>query len=966
MLCSKFSRSVLRGDNPCGDRSESLVTALADWYGWENYCNQYEINYSGNAESLAHSAGALLGLDANRINRIVKTVNKTTCTPAVYRKDGDCGCWQKIYRLDPATYVAKCPLNIKEQLAALWQQQKASSNSQGKQKRETTALNELLKGSSVQNFNQDNHWSAPVSHNGEIGEWKEKKVQKMYVNAATGESELALDKNNNPVMEKISEFVPFCDFDFIIERELAGDPGGYVLLVKRSTDGLQKRVVVTSDDCRLASSFEQAIEKGLGVDVSCNLSTHQLKALLRERRLGYRYREGKTYQLADRVGQQENGIWVFKDSQFLPDGTPTTEESTGICWNSNLGVSEQGSDVIKSPVIAPSDPEALPRLVAVMRQFFGSNFLPAFFILGYCAAAAHFQTIIKTEGRFPILNTYGPPGGGKTIAVKCGLSLFGYEWSSGAMVGDISPSALWEKGKLCGSLPICLDDPSDKVYNDLEQWIRSWYNATPRRRRWNVQQPHCALIVDANKACGEKLPATLSRLIRLWMPVTKDSDRSVWNELQEAQKKASGAFTSIINLGYPQQEVNELTAELIQYLSLAHERIASSLALIGVYTMKMATLAGIDPDEVKRYLMDVLCPNANDEESSQDALTHFLGIMATAQAENLLGGWNLRRCDDERGNYRSIAIEVGAFDLLDKHFKLPYSKKVIKTLIEQAGGKTRSTQSFDESKDLSQAYARALMLRQAEQKSNDENQSTMPVLQKKKRRCWEIPYSVAAEYIQFESPHPLTIPSLEELEEFESFDGLETCSVNEYEAASSDENSFSSSDCSFVAIDELDISTALEYEQQDVDCLDTQSQGKNSSIEHSRNAEELRNECFKLQAQLTGQEAQLRIDERNSTFNQLQTLLTTYSTVEAVVKLKKDLPAEDLISLFTPLNNLVRHWGIETIGTVWEQVPYNPQLHKSDEENITEGELVFVRFVGYKDGDNILCPAKVSRTMPSI
>ena len=29
-----------------------------------------------------------------------------------------------------------------------------------------------------------------------------------------------------------------------------------------------------------------------------------------------------------------------------------------------------------------------------------------------------------------------------------------------------------------------------------------------------------------------------------------------------------------------------------------------------------------------------------------------------------------------------------------------------------------------------------------------------------------------------------------------------------------------------------------------------------------------------------------------------------------------------------------------------------------------EGELVYIRFIGYQKGDNILYPAKVSRTLP--
>ena len=95
---------------------------------------------------------------------------------------------------------------------------------------------------------------------------------------------------------------------------------------------------------------------------------------------------------------------------------------------------------------------------------------------------------------------------------------------------------------------------------------------------------------------------------------------------------------------------------------------------------------------------------------------------------------------------------------------------------------------------------------------------------------------------------------------------------------------------------------------------------------------------------------------------------------------KPDLPAKNLTSLFTPLESLLKSWGYEPIGKPWEQVPYNPQLHQADTDDIEEGELVYVRFIGYCDRKSndrntaqitddtqqtqILCPAKVSRTLP--
>jgi molecular chaperone GrpE (heat shock protein) len=128
--------------------------------------------------------------------------------------------------------------------------------------------------------------------------------------------------------------------------------------------------------------------------------------------------------------------------------------------------------------------------------------------------------------------------------------------------------------------------------------------------------------------------------------------------------------------------------------------------------------------------------------------------------------------------------------------------------------------------------------------------------------------------------------------------------------------------------------------------------------------EELRQQCLRLRGELQQQKNQLTDDFRYSTFEQLQTLLTQYPAARKRAEAKPDLPAKNLCALFTPLENLLSSWGFETIGSAWEQVAYNPQLHQPDVEDITEGELVYVRFVGYRDGERILCPAKVSRTLP--
>ncbi|CAA9244931.1 hypothetical protein AVDCRST_MAG92-1732 [uncultured Coleofasciculus sp.] len=144
-----------------------------------------------------------------------------------------------------------------------------------------------------------------------------------------------------------------------------------------------------------------------------------------------------------------------------------------------------------------------------------------------------------------------------------------------------------------------------------------------------------------------------------------------------------------------------------------------------------------------------------------------------------------------------------------------------------------------------------------------------------------------------------------------------------------------------------------------------ESPGENSTSKMLLEIESLRTECLQLREALQQQRIELTTEFQHSTFQQLQTLLTNHPTVQKLVELKPDLPAKNLISLFISLDNLIESWGYESIGKVWEKVAYNPQLHQPDTGDIEVGELVYIRFVGYRKGDRILAPAKVSRILPT-
>ncbi len=126
----------------------------------------------------------------------------------------------------------------------------------------------------------------------------------------------------------------------------------------------------------------------------------------------------------------------------------------------------------------------------------------------------------------------------------------------------------------------------------------------------------------------------------------------------------------------------------------------------------------------------------------------------------------------------------------------------------------------------------------------------------------------------------------------------------------------------------------------------------------------LQQECERLRQDLEIQPTQIAQALQHAIFDKLQTLLTSYPSIQKITQHQPDLPAKNLTALFTPLDNLRQDWGWQTIGTAWEAVPYDPQLHQPDSSDIQPGDIVYIRFVGYRQGDHILCPAKVSRSLP--
>jgi hypothetical protein len=702
-LGTDTSREILNGSCPTGDRSEALATALNEWYGWQNWAKENNIPITGTPEDLAHYAGGQLGIDSERVERILKTIDIVSSDPAALHRGGEESCWKKIRRLDKVTFEAKCPAHIKDDIKAEWQR-----NSSKPSEDRSAGTADL----------QQNHWQAPTVWNGEIG-W--------------------LIEKENENGEPISKFFPKCNFDFQIESELSSEAGGgLVLQVKRSLDRFQKRVIISSQDYGAVKDFEATLKRVYQSGVVCNLKTEHLKALIHVKLREYRNRGGLTYRLQDRAGQQADGHWVFKDCQITKDGVWSAEPNSDWVFNEDLG----SEDKTPQPSVAPPNPNALKPLVAAMRKFHGAEgIFPAMIGLGFTAAGVHYQTIIKKERRFPQLNFVGDAGSNKTVCAANALSLVGWLNGDGLMSG-VSESKLYECLKLTGSLPLCLDDPLKS--RELDEILKRLYNAIPRRVRGNYQEPHSPLMVTSNHAIGDQQLATLTRMLQVPVYRQTDGDLNAWDEMVEAMEGVSGCLPDLIKLGYPKEEIKQLEGELRSHLPKSHPRIASSMALILWYAMAVAKLADFDAESIKQYAITQLCPIANAADSNADSITDFIDKLSALKSDALVGDWNCLVVETKAG--KALAIQMSqVFPLVDKHFNPVYSRKVLEALIAKSGGTLQSVQKFHTNRDESLAYYRAKLTAEDEPKEPEY----------KPKRCVLIPSDLIKGYMDdWKSPTP--------------------------------------------------------------------------------------------------------------------------------------------------------------------------------------------------------------------
>ncbi|MBF2077060.1 MAG: helix-turn-helix domain-containing protein [Synechococcales cyanobacterium T60_A2020_003] len=124
--------------------------------------------------------------------------------------------------------------------------------------------------------------------------------------------------------------------------------------------------------------------------------------------------------------------------------------------------------------------------------------------------------------------------------------------------------------------------------------------------------------------------------------------------------------------------------------------------------------------------------------------------------------------------------------------------------------------------------------------------------------------------------------------------------------------------------------------------------------------EAVQQEYQRLQTQLEQQKIALSQDLQRQVLQILETLLLQLPTAAYAAQQNPDLPAQRLLPLLKPIDQLLQKWGVEAIAPVGAEIPYDPKIHQLLEGTANVGDRVRIRYIGYRQGETLLYRAKVS------
>lgn len=127
--------------------------------------------------------------------------------------------------------------------------------------------------------------------------------------------------------------------------------------------------------------------------------------------------------------------------------------------------------------------------------------------------------------------------------------------------------------------------------------------------------------------------------------------------------------------------------------------------------------------------------------------------------------------------------------------------------------------------------------------------------------------------------------------------------------------------------------------------------------------QQVRQEYQRLQAQLEQQRTILQQEFQQASLQALESWLLQFPTAAYAAQQNPQVPANRLLPLMRPIDQLLKDWGVEILAPIGTELPYDPHCHQLMEGTANPGDPIKVRYAGYRQGDKLLYRAKVSPIM---
>jgi DNA-binding Xre family transcriptional regulator len=136
--------------------------------------------------------------------------------------------------------------------------------------------------------------------------------------------------------------------------------------------------------------------------------------------------------------------------------------------------------------------------------------------------------------------------------------------------------------------------------------------------------------------------------------------------------------------------------------------------------------------------------------------------------------------------------------------------------------------------------------------------------------------------------------------------------------------------------------------------------GVQSSANTQQQLAQLQQEYQHLQQQLQQQRQTLQSEFQHQSLQILESFLTYFPAAKYAATKNPDFPASKIFPLVQSIDRLISQWGVTAIGEIGTQIAYDPAEHQLIEGMANPGELVTVRYIGYRQGEKLIFRSKVS------